>query len=236
MALLPFIAAVPAYLAFIIPSIYATPVYETSSTIASLASSPTAFIGSNVPNKPKPSTSTMVTGSVIGTQTLTPGETVPSGYYNPNGPYFNPNDYTSLPFTWPGKPSGPKQSPPPRPSIAPFPSGGPSGSQFQKPAWVPNGMTHMPSGLPQSITNGNSPWGLIDCALLFSSGIGQTCGNMPPIGITRYYDFTISYQKIAPDGVVKNGITINGGFPGPIIEANWGDTCEILSSYRLSGD
>jgi FtsP/CotA-like multicopper oxidase with cupredoxin domain len=46
---------------------------------------------------------------------------------------------------------------------------------------------------------------------------------MPDTGVTRYYDFDVSYQQIAPDGVQKNGLVVNGGFPGPLIEANWGD-------------
>lgn len=46
---------------------------------------------------------------------------------------------------------------------------------------------------------------------------------MPDTGVTRTYDFHVAYQTIAPDGVTKNGITINGGYPGPLIEANWGD-------------
>jgi hypothetical protein len=46
---------------------------------------------------------------------------------------------------------------------------------------------------------------------------------MPDTGVTRFYSFNVSYQQIAPDGVQKNGLVVNGGFPGPLIEANWGD-------------
>ncbi|EON65989.1 hypothetical protein W97_05232 [Coniosporium apollinis CBS 100218] len=49
----------------------------------------------------------------------------------------------------------------------------------------------------------------------------------PYTGVTRHYDFTISYKKIAPDGVMKDGLVINDGFPGPLIEANWGDWIEV---------
>lgn len=41
--------------------------------------------------------------------------------------------------------------------------------------------------------------------------------------MTRYYDFTIRRETIAPDGFSKPSILINGQFPGPLIEANWGD-------------
>ncbi|KAH8708530.1 laccase-1 precursor [Phaeosphaeriaceae sp. PMI808] len=33
----------------------------------------------------------------------------------------------------------------------------------------------------------------------------------------------VAYQTIAPDGVPRNGLTINGQYPGPLVEANWGD-------------
>jgi FtsP/CotA-like multicopper oxidase with cupredoxin domain len=46
---------------------------------------------------------------------------------------------------------------------------------------------------------------------------------MPETGVTRTYDMHIAYQTIAPDGVTRNGLTINGQYPGPLVEANWGD-------------
>ncbi|KAK4178282.1 laccase lac5 [Triangularia setosa] len=45
----------------------------------------------------------------------------------------------------------------------------------------------------------------------------------PKTGITRYYDFTISRGLIAPDGYEREVLLVNGAFPGPLIEANWGD-------------
>lgn len=44
---------------------------------------------------------------------------------------------------------------------------------------------------------------------------------MPDTGVTREYDFTLTYQDIAPDGVTKRGVVVNGQYPGPTIEANW---------------
>jgi hypothetical protein len=44
---------------------------------------------------------------------------------------------------------------------------------------------------------------------------------MPDTGITRTYDLHVAYQTIAPDGVTRNGLTVNGQFPGPLVEANW---------------
>lgn len=52
-------------------------------------------------------------------------------------------------------------------------------------------------------------------------------GNMPSTGIVRRYDFAITRAQIAPDGVERDMFAINGQFPGPLIEANWGDTVEV---------
>ncbi|KAF2009296.1 multicopper oxidase [Aaosphaeria arxii CBS 175.79] len=51
----------------------------------------------------------------------------------------------------------------------------------------------------------------------------SACLSMPDTGITRTYEMNVAYQTIAPDGVTRNGLTINGQYPGPIVEANWGD-------------
>ena len=56
----------------------------------------------------------------------------------------------------------------------------------------------------------------------------------------RFYDFTISRGTAAPDGFFKPVILINGEFPGPLIEANWGDeiqgklTCHVSFSNLIS--
>lgn len=50
---------------------------------------------------------------------------------------------------------------------------------------------------------------------------------MPESKIVRHYDLSVGYAVIAPDGVQKNGLVVNGAFPGPLIEANWGDWIEI---------
>lgn len=49
----------------------------------------------------------------------------------------------------------------------------------------------------------------------------------PNSGIVRKYDFTISRGVIAPDGFQKDVLLINNQFPGPLIEANWGDTIQV---------
>ncbi|KAI1747442.1 multicopper oxidase-domain-containing protein [Xylaria castorea] len=49
----------------------------------------------------------------------------------------------------------------------------------------------------------------------------------PQTQYTRRYDFNISRGVIAPDGYEKRVILVNGQFPGPLIEANWGDSIEV---------
>lgn len=61
------------------------------------------------------------------------------------------------------------------------------------------------------------PWGK-----LTDSGTNPYVEN-PHTGVTRYYDFTISRGLIAPDGYEREVLLVNGAFPGPLIEANWGD-------------
>lgn len=183
----------------------------------------------------------------------------PTSSYNPNGPYNNPYDHSSLPFSWPGKPSKGASTAPPKPT-PPFPYGGPGRGGYDAPAWIPKGVHSLVPGLPEGAQNGNSPWGEISCPHLPITGLpghestGLTislptatgsymhhgngtktsvsatasatkgaCPTMPDTGVTRTYDLHVAYQTIAPDGVTRNGLTINGQFPGPLIEANWGD-------------
>ncbi|KAI0841088.1 putative multicopper oxidase [Hypoxylon sp. FL0890] len=43
----------------------------------------------------------------------------------------------------------------------------------------------------------------------------------------RTYDWTIVYKEGDPDGIVKSMMTINGQFPGPLMEVNEGDVVEV---------
>ena len=83
-----------------------------------------------------------------------------------------------------------------------------------------------------SNTNGmQPPWG----------GITTTNTNpytqYPNTQVTRHYDFSVSECTIAPDGVQLNQqICANGQFPGPLIEANYGDWIEgklIISGRNI---
>lgn len=148
--------------------------------------------------------------------------------------------------------------------IWPFPNhpiptqnyGGPAGGHYQPPAWVPHGQDLTP-GLGQEEQNGGGYWGTINNPDLplppYLSGAGTPMSHgypwgsrgpndtnpytdSPDTGVTRRYDFTISSQTIAPDGVQKAGVVVNGQFPGPLIEANWGDMIEVTVTNLLAED
>ena len=116
------------------------------------------------------------------------------------------------------------------------------------PGFIPSGH----NGLPQSRTNGNSWLGTFH-AHRFPPWIGHGNGGQAPwgprnaghtnpyhdapvTGITRYYNFVISRGTIAPDGVERSVILVNGQFPGPTIEANWGDTLSITCTNELADE
>ncbi|TKA79175.1 hypothetical protein B0A55_03491 [Friedmanniomyces simplex] len=119
--------------------------------------------------------------------------------------------------------------------------------------------------LSQQQTNGNSQLGLLQAPRLpkwlngplphgtpwgsATPGNTNPYTNPPNTGMTRSYTFHISEQMIAPDGVEKPGLVINGAFPGPTIEvslksmsedsfregpANWGDWIDVTVYNDLS--
>ncbi|RDW65055.1 hypothetical protein BP6252_10706 [Coleophoma cylindrospora] len=56
----------------------------------------------------------------------------------------------------------------------------------------------------------------------------------PNTGVIRSYDFTISRATKAPDGYARSVMLVNGQFPGPTIEANWGDTIQVTVTNAIS--
>jgi len=51
---------------------------------------------------------------------------------------------------------------------------------------------------------------------------------------TRNYYWTITNETAAPDGFTRNMLVVNSQFPGPLIEANEGDTLNILVVNKIS--
>lgn len=50
---------------------------------------------------------------------------------------------------------------------------------------------------------------------------------------TVEYTLEITNTTIAPDGISRIGLTVNGQMPGPKIEANWGDTVKVHVVNKL---
>jgi FtsP/CotA-like multicopper oxidase with cupredoxin domain len=50
---------------------------------------------------------------------------------------------------------------------------------------------------------------------------------------TVYYNFDITNTTLAPDGIPRIVLTVNGSLPGPLLEANWGDTVVVTVNNKL---
>jgi hypothetical protein len=119
------------------------------------------------------------------------------------------------------------------PGGGPHPSSPAARSSMEPPYLTGAGYPH-PSGsmIPYPSASG-SPYVSLNAAETYSSFIGtgigiststpvnSACPRMPDTGVTRTYDMHVAYQTIAPDGVTRNGLTVNGQYPGPLVEANW---------------
>ncbi|KAF2963826.1 laccase [Xylaria multiplex] len=107
-------------------------------------------------------------------------------------------------------------------------------------------LTCLAAALTPTAQDGNSSWGTLYAPKLpnwistssSKSSVtipwgSKTASNSDPYTqgpytqITRKYDFNISRGMIAPDGYQKSVLLVNGQFPGPLIEANWGDYIEV---------
>jgi hypothetical protein len=49
-----------------------------------------------------------------------------------------------------------------------------------------------------------------------------------PQGVTREYWLEVTYTETAPDGFKRIAQLVNGTYPGPLIEANWGDNLSLF--------
>ena len=70
----------------------------------------------------------------------------------------------------------------------------------------------------------SAPWG--DNRTVYNSDV-TVKSDVPVTNVTRYYDFTVSRGQISADGVLRDVILVNNQFPGPTIEANWGDWIQV---------
>ncbi|KAH8662594.1 multicopper oxidase-domain-containing protein [Xylariales sp. PMI_506] len=91
------------------------------------------------------------------------------------------------------------------------------------------GTTHAPTLPPWVGDNGsgNYPWGGM------TTKHNNPYTDAPHTGVVRSYEWNITRQVIAPDGYEKPVILINDQFPGPLVEANWGDWIEVKVTNNI---
>ncbi|KAH7018082.1 laccase-1 [Microdochium trichocladiopsis] len=85
---------------------------------------------------------------------------------------------------------------------------------------------------PRAACDGNtassrSEW----CDLSIDTDYTKT---VPDTGVTRTYYFDLAEVTVAPDGVERFAMAINGSIPGPAIVADWGDTVVVHLTNSLS--
>ncbi|KAA8576186.1 hypothetical protein MFRU_009g01200 [Monilinia fructicola] len=98
-----------------------------------------------------------------------------------------------------------------------------------KSLWGTFDSPHLPPFLTNNPLPGGFPWGSL------TAGGSNPYTSAPDTGVVRSYDFTITRGKIAPDGYSRDVILINGQYPGPLLEANWGDTFEVTVHNQITG-
>ncbi|EXL41481.1 hypothetical protein FOCG_16285 [Fusarium oxysporum f. sp. radicis-lycopersici 26381] len=87
----------------------------------------------------------------------------------------------------------------------------------------------LPSFLTDNPTPNGYPWSTLNPSTNYYN-------DYPNTGVIRRYDFSISRGTIAPDGYELGVILVNGQFPGPTIEANWGDTIQVTVSNDIENE
>ncbi|KAF2683845.1 multicopper oxidase [Lentithecium fluviatile CBS 122367] len=55
----------------------------------------------------------------------------------------------------------------------------------------------------------------------------------PDTGRTVKYEFEVSNVTMAPDGFSRSMMVVNGQYPGPLVEADWGDIIEVTVTNSL---
>jgi FtsP/CotA-like multicopper oxidase with cupredoxin domain len=89
------------------------------------------------------------------------------------------------------------------------------------PKWL-----NKPNGEPYP----DAPWG----DLTVKNSDATIKDSVPTTNVTRTYDWTISRSTLSPDGVLRDVILVNNQFPGPVLEANWGDWIEVTVRNNIS--
>ncbi|KAI0127257.1 multicopper oxidase [Xylariales sp. AK1849] len=150
----------------------------------------------------------LLVSSLLGSGSL--GAVVPSGGQSAEDPTSASTLFHS---------PAPSSSPAPVPSPAPAPAPAP-----EDPAPLP----------PRAVCTGNtattrSEW----CD--YSIDTDYTTGtDVPDTGVTKEYFFELTDVTVAPDGVSRVAMAVNGQIPGPTIIADWGDTVVVHITNSLT--
>lgn len=107
----------------------------------------------------------------------------------------------------------------------------PSNTQVGNSSWGTLGQGCFPKWLPKAdgTPYASAPWGNATT----KNSDATIKGDVPITGVTRYYNFTLTRGRLSPDGVERDVILVNGQFPGPGIEANWGDILNITVNNEI---
>ncbi|KAI9708583.1 MAG: hypothetical protein M1820_003801 [Bogoriella megaspora] len=87
-----------------------------------------------------------------------------------------------------------------------------------------------PSCIPcEGAPDPSAPWCGYDINTDYYKYVPKTCK-------TVEYDLVVTESTASPDGIERYALLINGQFPGPLIEANWGDTIVVHLTNNIPAD
>jgi FtsP/CotA-like multicopper oxidase with cupredoxin domain len=90
---------------------------------------------------------------------------------------------------------------------------------------------HNPAGVVAPVNSRE----VIDVSTPFRNSIPRAVARaLPETGKVHKYNFTIARQHLAPDGLNRSLILVNGKFPGPTIEGNLGDYFEVTVTNSIA--
>lgn len=90
---------------------------------------------------------------------------------------------------------------------------------------------HLPPFMTNNPMPSGFPWGNRNVGTNYYDN-----SQVPNTGVTRHYDWTLSKGQCAPDGVTIDCALVNNQFPGPTVEANWGDWIEVKVTNNFTDE
>jgi len=81
-----------------------------------------------------------------------------------------------------------------------------------------------------------SPLLVVWVAITVLTGLGVATPMTDSGGKARTFEWTLTWDKFAPDGFYRDMILVNGKFPGPKMELNENDEVEVLVHNKMPFD